>query len=91
MFAFLHVNVIYALYIYACIYNLKLLAAFIVVIELRIKFLKNAIALLYNKKKQVVILQLLLNISVYSVGVAFQIAWFILHIIIIITGACLFL
>lgn len=104
MFAFLHVNVIYALYIYACIYNLKLLAAFIIVIELRIKLKKNAIALLYNKKKQVVILQLLfchkndvwhsgatLNISVYSVVVAFQIAWFILHIIIIITGVCLFL
>lgn len=46
MFAFLHVNVIYALYIYACIYNLKLLAAFIIVIELRIK-LKKKMQLLY--------------------------------------------
>lgn len=54
MFAFLHVNVIYALYIYmyACIYKLKLLAAFIIVIELRIKLKKNAIALLYNKKNK---------------------------------------
>lgn len=52
MFAFLHVNEIYALYIYACIYNLKLLAAFIIVIELRIKLKKNAIALLYNKKNK---------------------------------------
>lgn len=48
MFAFLHVNVIYALYIYmyACIYKLKLLAAFIIVIELRIKF-KKKMQLLY--------------------------------------------
>lgn len=105
MFAFLHVNVIYALYIYmyACIYKLKLLAAFIIVIELRIK-LKQMQLLYCIMKKQVVILQLLfchkndvwhsgatLNISVYSVVVAFQIAWFILHIIIIITGVCLFL
>lgn len=51
MFVFLYVNVIYVFYIYVCIYNLKLLVVFIVVIELCIKFLKNVIVLLYNKKK----------------------------------------
>lgn len=50
MFAFLHVNVIYALYIYACIYNLKLLAAFIIVIELRIKLKKMQLLYCIIKK-----------------------------------------